>query len=96
MKSKTKYTLLKTASYASMHMIVAIAVAYTLSGSWKVAFAIGLIEPAIQTFAFFFHEKAWHNFEHHHGALDHHNEVIDSVSPVTSIVEDHLNDKPQG
>ncbi len=87
---------MKTASYASMHMVVAIAVAYTLSGSWKVALAIGLIEPAIQTVAFFFHEKAWHTFEHHHGGLDTHNEVIDSVSPITSVIEAQLNDKTSG
>ena len=76
-----------------MHMAIAIAVAYTLSGSWKIALAIGLIEPAFQTIAFFFHEKAWHKSEHKTNHHDHHDSVIDSVSPVTNIVEKILNHK---
>ena len=49
----------KTISYGVMHLIVAMAVAYAVTGSLAAAFAIGLLEPAIQTVAYFFHEKAW-------------------------------------
>lgn len=82
-----KRTLLKTLSYALMHMGIAIVVAYALSGSWKVALAIGLIEPCVQTVAFFFHERAWHRVETRQNAQDHHDSVIDSVSPVTRLME---------
>ncbi|WP_206340786.1 DUF2061 domain-containing protein [Marinicauda algicola] len=49
----------KTASYALTHLVVAMGVAYALTGSWKAALAIGLIEPAVQTVAYTFHEKGW-------------------------------------
>ena len=51
----------KTFTYSVMHMGVAIAVAFVLSGSWVVAFSIGLIEPLVQTVAYHLHERAWGN-----------------------------------
>jgi uncharacterized membrane protein len=50
---------MKTASYALMHFMVAITVTYLLTRDWKAALAIGLVEPIVQTFAFYFHDKAW-------------------------------------
>jgi uncharacterized membrane protein len=84
---KLSSTLIKTLSYAFMHMAIAIILAYIISGSWQVALAIGLIEPFVQTIAFFFHEKAWHKHERKHHKKDHHNDVIDSVSPATTLIE---------
>lgn len=55
-----KITCLKTGTYAIMHFVVAIIVAYLLTGSWRMALAIGLIEPFVQTFAFAIHERVWH------------------------------------
>ena len=49
----------KTASYAIMHLAVAIAVAYALTLDWRKALAIGLIEPFVQTFAFAVHDRYW-------------------------------------
>jgi len=49
----------KTASFAVVHMTVAFTVAYALSGSALVGGAIALVEPAINTVAYFFHEQAW-------------------------------------
>lgn len=49
----------KTATYSVMHMVVAIGVAFALTGSWVVAVGIGLIEPMVQTIAYHVHEKAW-------------------------------------
>lgn len=49
----------KTLTYCGMHITVATAVAYALSGDWRVALGIGLIEPLVQTFVFYFHETAW-------------------------------------
>ena len=50
---------MKTGTYCAMHFVVAITVAYALSGSWKAALAIGAIEPFVQTFAFTIHERLW-------------------------------------
>lgn len=82
-----KKTLLKTSSYALMHMTISITVAYALSGNWKVALAIGLVEPCAQTVAFFFHERAWHKYSGEGIKEDHHDIVINSVSPVTRCIE---------
>jgi uncharacterized membrane protein len=49
----------KTASYALMHLIVAMAVAYALTRDWRAALAIGLVEPLVQTIAYTLHERAW-------------------------------------
>jgi len=52
-------SILKTLTYSIMHFIVAVSVAFALSGSWRVALAIGLIEPLVQTLAYAGHEKLW-------------------------------------
>lgn len=49
----------KTGTYCMLHIMVATLVAYALSGNWHVALGIGLIEPLVQTFVFYFHETAW-------------------------------------
>lgn len=49
----------KTASYAVMHLCVAVAVAYALTLDWRKALAIGIIEPFVQTFAFAAHDRYW-------------------------------------
>lgn len=49
----------KTASFALVHFTVAFCVGYALTGSVVVGGAIALVEPAINTVAFFFHEMAW-------------------------------------
>jgi uncharacterized membrane protein len=84
---RMSFSLMKTSTYAVMHMVVAIAVAYVLSGSWKIALSIGLIEPVVQTFCFFFHEKAWHKAEKRMKVKDYHDGVIDSTGPVVTWVE---------
>jgi len=54
-----KITSLKTGTYAVMHFVVAIAIAFALTGSVATALAIGIIEPLVQTFAFAIHERVW-------------------------------------
>jgi uncharacterized membrane protein len=49
----------KTLTYCLMHFTVAISVAYALTGSWKIALGIGIIEPLVQTVTYHFHERAW-------------------------------------
>lgn len=88
-----KHAIIKTCSYGTMHMVVAIIVAYLLSNSWKVALAIGLVEPCVQTVAYFFHEKAWHKLELKQHRADVHNEIINSVSPLSDKIEETMHDK---
>jgi len=52
----------KTASFAIVHFCVAFTVGYVMTGSVLVGGAIALVEPAVNTVAYFFHEKAWEKF----------------------------------
>lgn len=51
--------LLKTLTYGIMHVCVATALAYIISGSWAIAISIGLLEPLVQTVFFYAHERIW-------------------------------------
>lgn len=51
--------IMKTGTYAIMHLAVAISVTYALSGDWRIALGIGILEPAIQTVFYNLHEKLW-------------------------------------
>ncbi len=50
---------LKTTSYGILHVGVATAVAYALTGDLALALGIGLIEPIVQTAVFALHERVW-------------------------------------
>ena len=52
----------KTATFAVLHFVVAFSVGYALTGDIVIGGAVALIEPAINTVAFHFHEKAWNLF----------------------------------
>ena len=56
-------TLKKTGSYYVMHILVAAAVAYAVTGNVLMSLTLSLLEPTVQAFAFFFHEKAWQRAE---------------------------------
>lgn len=49
----------KTASFAAVHFTVAFSVGYLLTGSLVVGSVLALVEPAINTVAFHFHELLW-------------------------------------
>jgi uncharacterized membrane protein len=49
----------KTLTFALLHMTVAFGVVSALTGSLAIGGAAALIEPAINTLAYFFHEKVW-------------------------------------
>jgi uncharacterized membrane protein len=52
-------TLKKTASYYLVHITIAAAVAYSVTGDLLVALTLSLLEPTVQAVAFFCHEKVW-------------------------------------
>lgn len=49
----------KTVTFAITHFTVAFGVAYGLTGDLVVGGAVALVEPAINTVAYHFHEKVW-------------------------------------
>ncbi len=49
----------KTATFAVTHFSVAFSVAYALTGDVVVGGAVAVVEPAINTVAYYFHEKVW-------------------------------------
>ena len=46
-----------------MHLIVAILVAFALTRDWRIALAVGVVEPIFQTFAYSIHDRVWHRVE---------------------------------
>lgn len=52
-------TLKKTFTYYILHITVAALVAFAVTGNLWVAITLSLLEPTVQAFAFFFHEKVW-------------------------------------
>lgn len=53
------HSLTKTITFACTHFTVAFAVAYVLTGDIIIGSLIAMVEPAINTVAYFFHEKLW-------------------------------------
>ena len=51
--------MLKTTTYGLMHLCIATAVAYAITGNLAMALSIGIIEPFVQTFAFAGHDWLW-------------------------------------
>jgi len=53
----------KTCSFATMHFTVAFGVTWLLTGDIVVGGLIALVEPAVNSVAYFFHEKLWTKLE---------------------------------
>lgn len=70
----------KTITFALVHFTVAFSVAYLLTGSFGIASALALIEPMVNTVAYFFHEKVWDAYRQQ-GAVGH------SASSTSSWLE---------
>lgn len=54
--------MIKTLSFAGVHFAVAFSVGYLLTGSVVVGGVLALVEPAVNTVAYHFHEKLWTRF----------------------------------
>lgn len=61
--------MIKTFSFAILHFSVAFSIAYLLTGSILIGGLMALIEPAINTIVFYFHERAWNYHEHSHATI---------------------------
>jgi uncharacterized membrane protein len=69
----------KTVSFAAVHFTVAFTVGYVMTGSVWVGGAIALIEPTLNTVAYFFHEKVWERIQ----ARGHAAPALASASRIT-------------
>lgn len=52
-------SLIKTLTFAITHFTVAFTVVYLLTGDILIGSLVAMIEPAVNTVAYFFHEKLW-------------------------------------
>lgn len=51
--------MIKTFSFGLMHIGVAFAVVYLMTGDWITGGLVALVEPCVNTVAYHFHEKVW-------------------------------------
>lgn len=63
MYSPTGVDMTKTATFAIMHFSIAFTVAYLLTGNLVVGGAVALVEPAVNTVGYYFHERVWKALE---------------------------------
>ncbi|WP_047046388.1 DUF2061 domain-containing protein [Vibrio mexicanus] len=49
----------KTLNFAAIHFAIAFTVAYVLTGDILIGSLVAMIEPSVNTIAFYFHEKVW-------------------------------------
>lgn len=61
--STARRLALKIASYGAMHLVVAVVVAFAITRDWKLALAVGVVEPFFQTIAYSIHDRIWHRLE---------------------------------
>ncbi len=59
LRRRQNMTHIKTATFAVIHFNVAFSVAYLLTGNILIGGIMALIEPSINTVAYYFHEKIW-------------------------------------
>lgn len=71
----------KTISFAVVHFTVAFSVGYLLTGSLVVGSALALVEPAVNTVAYHFHEKVWKRIQgdEHSERVSHHQQVLHQI-----------------
>ncbi|WP_111639412.1 DUF2061 domain-containing protein [Marinomonas shanghaiensis] len=53
----------KTMTFAVMHFSIAFSVAYLITGSLVVGGLVAIVEPAVNTVAFYFHEMIWNKIQ---------------------------------
>ncbi|WP_375751454.1 DUF2061 domain-containing protein [Vibrio sp. HN007] len=59
LKRNEANTRVKTASFAVIHFSVAFTVTFLLTGDAFIGGVMAMIEPTINSFAYYFHEKVW-------------------------------------
>jgi uncharacterized membrane protein len=72
----------KTFSFAVVHFGVAFAVGYLLTGNWVVGSLLALVEPAVNTVAFHFHEKVWKRIEARRASIPANDRSVGAAQPA--------------
>ena len=52
-------TEIKTVSFALVHFSVAFSVAYLITGNVRLSGLLAVVEPLVNTVAFYLHERVW-------------------------------------
>jgi uncharacterized membrane protein len=73
-------TVKKTGSYYVTHITVAASVAYLVTGDLVASFTLSLLEPTVQAFVYFFHERLWLSVERARNGY-----VVGNSSPAASM-----------
>lgn len=55
--------MIKTITFAIMHFSIAFGVTYLITGDLVLGGLVAIIEPAVNTVGYFFHEKIWQKFD---------------------------------
>ncbi|HYD17441.1 MAG TPA: DUF2061 domain-containing protein [Patescibacteria group bacterium] len=64
---KIKFPVIaKTATYGVMHMVISFFTAWFVTGNFYAALGISALEPSVQIFGYFIHEKAWQKWGRNH------------------------------
>ena len=64
------FVMNKTLSFAILHFAVAFSLGWLFTGSWLVGGLLALVEPAVNTVVFHFHEKVWKRIEQRRAKAD--------------------------
>lgn len=52
----------KTITFAATHFFVAFGVTTALTGDFVIGGVVAMVEPAVNTVAYYFHEKIWQRY----------------------------------
>ncbi|HYD27098.1 DUF2061 domain-containing protein [Brevundimonas sp.] len=83
--STARRLALKIASYGVMHLVVAILVAFAITRDWRLALAVGVVEPFFQTIAYSIHDRVWHRIERR-GMLSNVEEAAEAVTARLEVM----------
>lgn len=83
--STARRLALKIASYGVMHLVVAILVAFAITRDWRMALAVGVVEPFFQTIAYSIHDRIWHRVERR-GTLSGVEEASEAVTARLGVM----------
>ncbi len=84
--SSVRRLALKIASYGVMRLIVAILVAFAITRDWRLALAVGVVEPLFQTLAYSIHDRVWHRIERR-GTLSLPEETVEAVGARLDVMD---------
>lgn len=93
--STARRLALKIASYGVMHLVVAILVAFAITRDWRLALAVGVVEPFFQTIAYSIHDRVWHRIEHR-SMLSGVEEAAEAVTARLEVMRPEEQDRVHG